>query len=329
MDRYFGLIYGVMVGDALGSRYEFTVSETVKKMIQNDLQRDGYLPMLGGGPFRLQPGQITDDSEMMISLLISLTEKNDYDQEDVAKNYIRWYHSSPPDIGGTIGNSLYNAKSARDMIVNSRGNYTSLSNGALMRIAPLGLLAIRMDDTSLHETVQKETILTHSNPIVTDFCYIYVLAIKYSLLGWNRRDIYDKLQKMAREDTTQKTLADAEERPEPIYTLQNGRVKYITTDSKMGGYIGVAFQNAFYEFLNGNDYTTSIMEIIKRGNDTDTNAAIAGGLLGAYYGFEAINQRHILTLQECRARRYDIYPRFHPKNTDCMIKKFKQKHLQP
>jgi ADP-ribosylglycohydrolase len=49
--RIFGAFYGQLVGDALGSRYEFKRSEDVKKLIEKDMV-DGHLPLLGGGKFR-------------------------------------------------------------------------------------------------------------------------------------------------------------------------------------------------------------------------------------------------------------------------------------
>lgn len=51
MRRVFGAFYGLLVGDSLGSRYEFKSSKMVKQMIQKD-KVDGHLPMLGGGQFR-------------------------------------------------------------------------------------------------------------------------------------------------------------------------------------------------------------------------------------------------------------------------------------
>ena len=50
---------------------------------------------------------------------------------------------------------------------------------------------------------------------------------------------------------------------------------------------------AFYYLKKQDSYEDSIRNILSRGGDTDTNAAIVGGLLGAYYGIHRINQNWI------------------------------------
>jgi ADP-ribosylglycohydrolase len=50
----------------------------------------------------------------------------------------------------------------------------------------------------------------------------------------------------------------------------------------------VALQNAFYELLHASSLETGVVTTVQRGGDTDTNAAIAGALLGAVYGRTAI-----------------------------------------
>lgn len=313
MDKYLGCIYGVMVGDALGARYEFQKRDQVMENIRRDTV-DGFLPILGGGAFRVAPGQVTDDSEMMLSLLRSLAEKRGYHQEDVARNYITWYHSHPPDIGNTTRQALDKSRSSQDMVQKAHVNHSSLSNGALMRIAPLGVWGAKFSDEQLWQIVKLECNLTHSNPIVIDFCFLYVLAIKYSILGFSKEDIYQHLQRMASTPRVGKTLETARVKPEPIYVYspEHGE-KFVNTDEAATGYIGTAFQNAIYEFMNGTNYGDSIIRIIQRGADTDTNAAIAGGLLGAYYGIRAIDQRWVHTVNTCECDRYMKHPMFHPR----------------
>ena len=47
--------------------------------------------MIGGGPFRLQPGQWTDDTSMALCLAESLVEKQGFDASDQMSRYVRWY----------------------------------------------------------------------------------------------------------------------------------------------------------------------------------------------------------------------------------------------
>jgi ADP-ribosyl-[dinitrogen reductase] hydrolase len=105
MNRIRGAFFGQLVGDALGSRYEFLTRSTTQKMIKEDTI-DGHLPLLGNGEFRTEPGMITDDSELALSLAESLIRRGGFDQKDVASAYAYWYFTDPPDAGVTTRGAL-------------------------------------------------------------------------------------------------------------------------------------------------------------------------------------------------------------------------------
>jgi len=65
------------------------------------------------------------------------------------------------------------------------------------------------------------------------------------------------------------------------------------------GWVLVALQNAFY-CLHELDFEEALVQSVGRGGDTDTNAAIAGALLGALYGREKIPSRWIYPILACR-----------------------------
>ena len=181
-DKFTAAIYGVMYGDSFGSRYEFLTSDESTEKINQDYDKNHEYLILGGGPFNIQPGQLTDDSEMMISLLNSICDNRDYIQDKVALNYIKWYNTDPVDIGNTVKKSLHTRKrasNAYDMIQNSKDmNSSSLSNGSLMRIIPIALFCVNKTDKILKKLVKQECILTHPNKTIRDFVYIYCLAVK-------------------------------------------------------------------------------------------------------------------------------------------------------
>lgn len=53
-----GCLYGQLIGDALGCRYEFKCAADTQAMIAKDLNVEKFLAILGGGPFKLSPGQV-------------------------------------------------------------------------------------------------------------------------------------------------------------------------------------------------------------------------------------------------------------------------------
>lgn len=51
------------------------------------------------------------------------------------------------------------------------------------------------------------------------------------------------------------------------------------------GFSKIAFTYAFYYLLKDESYEYSIADMLLKGGDTDTNAAIVGGLVRAARGF--------------------------------------------
>ena len=69
-DRAFGCIIGAFIGDSCGSYVEFDEAYPTKEKIENCMK------MLGGGHHGVAPGQVTDDSEMMMSLMTGYIKSN-------------------------------------------------------------------------------------------------------------------------------------------------------------------------------------------------------------------------------------------------------------
>jgi ADP-ribosylglycohydrolase len=63
----------------------------------------------------------------------------------------------------------------------------------------------------------------------------------------------------------------------------------------------IALQNAFHELLNAPSLEAGVVASVRRGGDTDTNAAIAGALLGAVHGRAAIPDPWRQMILSCRA----------------------------
>ena len=110
-DCAYGSMMGVFIGDSCGSYLEFNRQRASEK------EMDKAMTMCGGGPFKLHSGQITDDGEMSISLMLGLIdgkntitqegeEKNVLDLDKIAHHYKNWYWSNPFDIGSTVKGSF-------------------------------------------------------------------------------------------------------------------------------------------------------------------------------------------------------------------------------
>jgi ADP-ribosyl-[dinitrogen reductase] hydrolase len=132
-ERYLGCLLGLAAGDAVGTTVEFSA-------------RGSFAPltdMIGGGPFRLAPGQWTDDTSMALCLAHSLLFDRVFDPVDQMNRYCNWvthgYMSSTGqcfDIGGTVADAL-SAFEASGNPFSGSTDPRSAGNGCLMRLAPV------------------------------------------------------------------------------------------------------------------------------------------------------------------------------------------------
>lgn len=310
-DKILGGLYGVFVGDALGVTYEFMSAKNIP---------DIDLKIRGGGYFNLSVGQVSDDSEMTILVLNAIASIINLDVNDFLKKYQPtiinkyrwWYNTNPPDIGNTIRRSI----SSKDMVETAKTkNFGSISNGVLMRIYPIAVYGTckNLNDKDLHKLVRLECDVTHPNDLVVDVAYLYCIIVKMILNNYSIQYIKDNICNYTTNEVIKSLIKDANLYPEPI-TL-NGK-KIMTDDAKFMGYMGIALQNTLYELFNGYSFDASIQNIIKRGGDTDTNGAIAGGILGAYYGKANIKKKWIKSVVGAKYSRIIDFPSLSVKASD-------------
>lgn len=81
------------------------------------------------------------------------------------------------------------------------------------------------------------------------------------------------------------------------------------------GWVLTALQNAFFRLLSGAALDRALSDTVACGGDTDTNAAIAGVLLGAVQGRDAIPQQWRMAVLTCRP--VALPGIRHPRPTDC------------
>src|SRR5262245_57369736 len=81
LDRAVGALLGLACGDAVGTTLEFERPGTF----------DPITDMVGGGPFRLRPGEWTDDTSMALCLAESLLDTGEMDLVDQLRRYVMWW----------------------------------------------------------------------------------------------------------------------------------------------------------------------------------------------------------------------------------------------
>ena len=149
-DRVVGCLVGLAVGDALGTTLEFKRPGTFSPLTD----------MIGGGPFRLEAGQWTDDTSMALCLAESLLEKGGFDPRDQMQRYIKWWrdghHSCTGrcfDIGISTRGALASFEASGNPFSGS-SDPNGAGNGCLMRLAPVPMFFLSEPERALHYCVE-------------------------------------------------------------------------------------------------------------------------------------------------------------------------------
>lgn len=265
-----GAVWGHLVGDALGVPYEFAPAAEIGSVTWGHKGTHG------------QPaGTWSDDGGLMLAQLDSLLTAG-FDLADLAKRFLRWlegpdYKPGPVfDIGNTTKLALDRLKSGTPPEQAGGRDEQDNGNGSLMRILPVALVGHEHEQERLIAEACRSSKLTHAHPRSQAVCAVYCLVVQLILRGETRRD-----QALA-----QALIAASRHLPQGV----KGELDTIRRYSQRSGgtYVVDAFWSAWDAFAASASYRETVERAVRYGNDTDTTAAIAGGLAGAYWGIDAI-----------------------------------------
>jgi ADP-ribosylglycohydrolase len=291
LSRAQGCFLGQLAGDSLGGLVEFRSAASIKSDYP-----DGLYRLADGGTWGILAGQPTDDSEMAHMLARSIIHIESYMPQAALDAYLHWYNSPPFDIGNTTSSALRGAKHGKTRQERVEGakqhaNSSSQANGSLMRISPLGIFGAASPATAAG-WARADSSLTHPHQVCRDACVVFVAAIATAIAeGANARECYEAACDEAKRSSVVEPVADAlreaaERPPKDFQTHQ--------------GWVPIALQNAFYQLLHAPSLEEGVVQTVMAGGDTDTNAAIAGALLGAVHGREAIPRQWLGSILSCR-----------------------------
>ncbi len=281
IDRGFGSILGALVGDAAGAYLEFLG----RQPSADEVEKAMHMP--GGGCWNVAPGQITDDGELMLCLAQALFDGSEFDIEKHARLYARWYKSPPFDIGHTTAASIgCIGRSDSLSIIESEGFAAAMTkaakrdcmgskaNGSLMRAAPIGVWGYQKTDTEIARVAGLDSGLSHPHESCCQAVVAYSIAIAELVKTGNRTSAW------ARTKNWLQANANAELNDWAAVIESNEQV----SGHPQAGFVRIAFIHAFQSLIANHDYQTAIRSVLSIGGDTDTNACIVGGLIGAATG---------------------------------------------
>lgn len=277
-DRAIGAVLGSAAGDALGAGYEFRPAVPEPTPIR----------MAGGGSFGWAPGEWTDDTSMAVPILRTLARGGDPASEAALDGLVaawaNWARTAP-DVGIQTRNVLTGleertgecARAAARQEHEYKGR--SAGNGSLMRTAPLvlGYLTGAVDEElRLAEAARAISDLTHYESDAGDACVLWCVAIRKAVLT-------GELDVMAGLD-----LLDLDKRRTWVDRIVTAEHSEPVDFTDSNGWVVSAFQAAYAAVRRSTSLEDALVRAVRTGNDTDTVAAIAGGLAGALYGADAL-----------------------------------------
>lgn len=278
------------MGDAAGAPLEF-----YRNRITNAVVKD-VMKMPGGGVLDVGPGQITDDGELALSLAHALCGTNPIHGlplEKMANNYVDWMLSNPFDVGNTCRRAFLITNKDKKypgmkkvpmhscmMQKASEGNTLMESNGSLMRIMPMAIWSAGLSTSTIAHNARMDALLSHPNQVCQDCNVLYCIAVAHLLQNPNDAEgAIAAVENFITGYHVHPTVVD-------WFTKSSNITKLDCTTCI--GHVKYAFSLAFYFLRQKASFAEAIHETLMKGGDTDTNAAIVGGMMGALHGAAAI-----------------------------------------
>ena len=287
-DRASGVLLGQACGDALGVPYEFA------REVPDEPR------MVGGGLGPYAPGEWSDDTQMAVCVARVAATGADLSSEDtlddVASAFEEWCQGGASDIGVQTSSVLRAAerltgRPAERLRAASFAHFErtgrAAGNGALMRTSIVGLSGLD-DREATARAARAVAELTHADPLAGDACVLWCEAVRRAVLDHvlDVRAGIDLLPPDRREQWSA-WISDAE-RPDTAADLRSNGFTVTALQAAWHAITTTPVPTEGSETFACEHLQHALRAAVRIGGDTDTVAAIAGGLLGAYWGASAV-----------------------------------------
>ena len=273
LDRALGSLIGLAVGDAVGTTVEFLPRGAFPKLTD----------MIGGGPFRLKPGQWTDDTSMALCLAESLLFDRNLNELDLMSRFDRWLaegHNSSTgscfDIGQTTLRAIAQFKRTGEPICGPKKASDS-GNGSVMRLAPVAISWWR-DSFRAEQIARRQSATTHGSDECLDGCALLTRVLCRAING----------------DGAASINIDDESWVSSIRKIGNGAWRGLNeAEISSTGYVVHTLEAAFWAFEQSDSFEEAILKAVNLGHDSDTIGAVVGQIAGSVWGFSKIPKKWV------------------------------------
>lgn len=298
LDRAKGALLGLAIGDAVGTTLEFLPRDA--KHIDD---------MIGGGPFKLKPGEWTDDTSMALCLAETYLAHQRFDHADYLDRLCQWYKLGTNSANGVcfdIGNSTRVAlegwlREGLGWIANT--DPKTAGNGTIIRLAPTAIFRRHMLSSTWREA-QSQCWATHRAQEAVSCCELLSAQLHLALNGADKTEM---CQPMVRPLQARATIINA------------GEYKQKTRDQiRSSGYAIDTLEAALWAVWNTDNFKDAVLLAANLADDADSVAAVAGQLAGALYGVSGMPQEWVRKvawsehIQDLACQLHECAPRIDP-----------------
>lgn len=283
------VLFGVAIGDAVGVPVEFKSRSTLKA--------NPVIDMIGYGTYNLPPGTFSDDSSLTFCLAEAIAQG--FDVNIIGLNFIKWRYQNYWTARGKVfdvGNATH---SAIDRIVNGTApelaggtEASSNGNGSLMRILPLVFYMLDKNSMERFEITKMVSSITHRHIRSVIACYYYLEFARQLVDEKDKFEIYFDLKREISEILRHLGISASE--IDHFNRLLAGNIQELPEEQIFSsGYVVHSLEASIWCLLTTETYKEAILKAVNLGEDTDTTAAITGGLAGLHYGFDDIPKKWV------------------------------------
>lgn len=266
---FYDAVIGLTVGDAAGVPFEcgWRDQYEVTDMVGFEKGMPGYHQEA------IPVGTWSDDSALTFATIDSYNRCDKLDSNDLMRSFCSWFYDNKyvPEGQTRFGEGRITVRAFEKFRNGTPADEcgcdeeTALGNGALMRILPLAFFPHTVDD------IARVSSITHANKLGVMACICYVEIAEKLISGMSLNEAVRSIKWPEIDEFSR--LGDID--------------KYPRDEIKSSGHVIETLEAALWCLMKTDNYRDCILTAINLGRDTDTVAAVAGGLAGIYYGTDS------------------------------------------
>lgn len=275
--RLYQGLFGFCVGDALGVPVEFSD--------RNKRKEDPVREMRAYGTHHQPAGTWSDDTSLMLCLIDAVN--HGYSIQKAADNFVDFYKNGAFTPYGEVFDIGISTREAIEKMCGGEppvkcGGTSPRDNGnaSLMRVLPLAFYGLRLEGPQLIPLVKEVSSLTHRHRRSMLACIFYVEFAIRLMAGDSKTEAMEGTIGFV-EQYCAESYAVEWEHFERI--LSKEILELSENEIRSTGYVVDTLEAALWAFWSGKSYRETVLKAVNLGGDTDTVAAVAGGLAGIYH----------------------------------------------